>query len=101
MTAFQRECKALRSQMVEGSNPSGPTQKIKMDSTQIITQIPKWIFLLAILWSLPWKGIALWKSARNKQKEWFIVLLLVNTLAILEIIYLSFFQKKDKRIKKK
>lgn len=52
------------------------------------------LILLAILWQLPWKGIALWKSARNKQLGWFIVLFLVNTLAVLEIIYLAFFQKK-------
>jgi len=51
-----------------------------------------WI-TLAIIWTLPWKGVALWKSARNKQKAWFIVLLLLNTLAILEVTYLLWFQK--------
>jgi methionyl-tRNA synthetase len=49
--------------------------------------------LLMVLWSLIWKGIALWHSARNKQKVWFIVLLIVNTLGILEIIYILFFRK--------
>jgi len=48
---------------------------------------------LALIWSLPWKGIALWKSARNRQTAWFIAILLVNTLGILEIVYISFFQK--------
>jgi len=52
-----------------------------------------WV-IAAILWSIPWKGIALWKSARNKQKIWFFALLLINTLALFEIIYLAFFQKK-------
>jgi methionyl-tRNA synthetase len=52
--------------------------------------------ILAILWTLPWKGWALWKSARNKQNIWFMVLLVVNTLAILEIVYIFFFQKKKK-----
>lgn len=51
------------------------------------------IFLIAI-WTLPWKGYALWKAARNSQRNWFIVLLVVNTLAILEIVYLKFFQKR-------
>jgi len=55
-----------------------------------------WFIILVMIWTLPWKGVALWKSARHKQKVWFIVLLLVNTLAILEIIYLGFFQKKKK-----
>jgi methionyl-tRNA synthetase len=53
------------------------------------------VFLaLAIIWSLFWKGIALWKSARNGQTAWFVCILLINTLGVLEIIYLSFFQKK-------
>jgi len=51
--------------------------------------------ILAIaLWTLVWKGLALWSSARGAQKGWFIVLLLVNTVGILEIIYLLFFAKK-------
>ncbi len=54
------------------------------------------IFLLAIalVWSAIWKGIALWKSAKYGQKAWFVVLLVVNTIGLLEIIYLAFFQKK-------
>lgn len=52
-----------------------------------------WIWAIAI-WTIPWKGVALWKSARNGHQGWFIVLLIVNTLAILEIIYIFFFSKK-------
>lgn len=40
------------------------------------------------LWSIPWKGYALWVAARNRHRSWFIVLLLVNTAAILEIVYI-------------
>ena len=46
-----------------------------------------WIILLFV-WSIPWKGYALWLAARNKQTIWFIVLLIVNTVAILDIIYI-------------
>jgi len=46
-----------------------------------------------IVWSLFWKGYALWRSARNYQKGWFVSLLIFNTLGILEILYLSLFQK--------
>jgi len=53
-----------------------------------------WIIFLIIAWTLPWKGVALWKSARNKHLGWFIVLLIFNTLAILEIIYIFYFGKK-------
>jgi len=55
---------------------------------------PWWVLILILIWTLPWKGYALWRSARNGQKAWFVVLLVINTLAILEIIYLKFFQKK-------
>jgi len=54
-----------------------------------------WVLFLVLAWTLPWKGVALWKSARNSQSGWFVALLVVNTLAILEIIYLFFFSKKS------
>lgn len=44
--------------------------------------------ILLTLWTLPWKGWALWLSARRGEKWWFVVLLVLNTLAILEIIYI-------------
>ena len=55
-----------------------------------------WVLLLIALWTLPWKGVALWKSSRNKQKAWFVVMLILNTLAILEIAYIFYFSKKKK-----
>jgi len=58
----------------------------------------QWIFLLIILWTLPWKGVALWLAARNNQKKWFIALLILNTLAILEITYIFYFSKKKPKI---
>jgi len=56
-----------------------------------------WFLFLIILWTLPWKGVALWRASRNSQKKWFIALLIVNTLAILDIVYILFFSKKKKR----
>lgn len=52
------------------------------------------LLLLIIAWILFWKGWALWRAAKNNQKYWFIAILLVNTLGILEIIYLQWFTKK-------
>lgn len=52
------------------------------------------LFGLVMLWSFIWKGLALWKAGNNKQLPWFIVLLVVNTLGMLEIVYLLWFQKK-------
>ena len=54
----------------------------------------QWIIWATLIWVLPWKGVALWKAARNGQKGWFIVILALNTLAILEIIYIFTFGKK-------
>jgi len=54
-----------------------------------------WLLAIAIIWSLIWKGIALWKAARNNQLGWFICLLFINTVGILEIVYISFFQKRS------
>lgn len=54
-----------------------------------------WLFVILIVWSIIWKGLALWKSARLSDKAWFIVLLLVNTLGILEIFYIYIFSKRD------
>jgi len=51
------------------------------------------LLVLVIIWSTVWKALALWRSARNKQVVWFIVILLLNTIGILEIIYLAFFQR--------
>lgn len=56
------------------------------------------IFLLPIiLWSLFWKGWALWKAARSGDSAWFIVLLAVNTVGILEIIYVFLVAKDSKK----
>ncbi len=52
-----------------------------------------WLVILSLIWSIIWKGMALWHSARNDQRGWFITLLIVNTLGILEIIYLLMFRK--------
>ena len=55
----------------------------------------KILLALVIIWSLVWKGIALWKAARNSQTAWYVILLIVNTAGILEIIYIFAFSKKN------
>jgi hypothetical protein len=61
-----------------------------------IGNFPAAFFLILIVWSLFWKGLALWRVARDSRKYWFIAILLLNTVGILPIIYLAFFQKKLK-----
>lgn len=52
-----------------------------------------WVLALIFLWTIPWKGYALWKAARNGQAKWFIALLVINTVGILEITYVFYFSK--------
>jgi hypothetical protein len=59
----------------------------------LLTTYP-WIVILAVVWTLPWKGVALWRAARNRHLAWFVVLLIINTLAILEIIYIFAFSRR-------
>lgn len=53
-------------------------------------------FILVIaLWTIVLKGYSLWYAARGEQKWWFVALLVVNTLGILEIVYLIWFRPKN------
>jgi len=63
--------------------------------------ISSFVFFIIIImvWSLVWKGKALWQAARRGEKAWFVVFLLVNTAGILEILYLYVFEKDKKEEK--
>lgn len=50
------------------------------------------VIVVVALWSVVWKGIGLWVSARNYQRNWFIAMLIFETAGILPIIYLVFFR---------
>jgi len=52
--------------------------------------------ILISIWSLIWEGLGLWHSAQNKQKGWFLAILILNTLGLLPIIYLIWFKQKEK-----
>lgn len=52
------------------------------------------VLMPLVIWEIAWKGAGLWKSARNNQLYWFIAVLIINSLGILPIIYIYFFQKK-------
>jgi hypothetical protein len=51
-----------------------------------------------VLWDMVWKAIGLWKSARNSQLGWFIAIMVLNTIGILPIVYILWFQKKPRKI---
>ena len=65
-------------------------------------ELTGWLIAL-LIWELVWKAIAMWKSARNNQINWFIFVLVINSFGNLPMIYLQFFQKDKnaKRVEKK
>ncbi len=57
---------------------------------------PFWtaIVIILVIWEVVWKGIALWRAARNSHRVWFVWLLILNTVGILSIIYILAFSKR-------
>jgi hypothetical protein len=53
------------------------------------------LILILAIWTIPWKGYALWIAAKRNQKIWFVVLLILNTVGILEIFYIFKIAKKS------
>ena len=67
--------------------------------------IPLWMYPI-LVWTIAWKAIASWKAARRGHLIWFVAFFIVNTVGILPMIYLFFFQNmksvtKNKRRGKK
>lgn len=54
------------------------------------------LLLAVAAWTIAWKGVALWHAARRGEKPWFVALLIVNTVGILEILYLYVFSRTKK-----
>ena len=54
------------------------------------------LFALLIIWTLVWKGLSLWRASGLRQKKWFIALLVINTLGILDIFYLFYITRNDR-----
>lgn len=65
------------------------------DNPGLETMFRGFAVLILALWTIPWKGWALWKAAKAGSKPWFIALLIVNTVGILDILYIYVFSKKS------
>lgn len=70
-------------------------QIISQSILTIISQNP-WLIVL-IIWSIIWKTIVLWKSARNSHLTMFIIIMFLNTVGILEICYILYLYYKNKK----
>lgn len=64
-----------------------------MDDTTL-TSMEATAIIILVIWTFIWKGIALWYAGGNKDKAWFIVLLLLNTAGILDMLYIFIFSKR-------
>lgn len=53
------------------------------------------VVLALLLWSIFWKGWALWLAARRNERVWFVLLLVLNTAGLLEIAYIFLVAKKS------
>ena len=76
---------------------------IKMDLTAMfgpLAALGAVVLVILMIWEAVWKGIGMWKAARNNQLAWFVCILIFNTIGILPIVYLLWFQKKTKAAKK-
>ncbi len=51
-----------------------------------------WLGIIFI-WSTFWKGVALWRAAKLGQRNWFIAILVISTVGVLELFYLFKFAK--------
>lgn len=57
--------------------------------------LPVWVLILLSFWALFWKGWALWKASQKRQLLWFVILLIFNTLGLLEIAYIFYLNRWD------
>lgn len=65
------------------------------ESAESLSSGVLWLIVVLMVWSLVWKGLALYRAGYNRSPVWFVVLLLVNTLGILEILYLFIWGRKE------
>lgn len=56
--------------------------KLDFSTTQMIA------LLLLVVWDMVWRGWALWRAAQHRSRNWFIALLVINSIGILPIIYI-------------
>ena len=68
-----------------------PWQVLPHALSQRVLSLPPGLLALLVVWTLIWKGLALWRAARAGQSAWFVAFLALNTAGLLEIAYLAFF----------
>ncbi|MBP9802773.1 MAG: hypothetical protein KBD14_00475 [Candidatus Pacebacteria bacterium] len=59
------------------------------------------VIVVLTIWSILWKCYSVWNAAKNGHKKWFIALIILNTIGILDMIYVFKVLKKDFKTVKK
>jgi len=56
--------------------------------------LPLWLYPV-LVWTIAWKAVGAWTAARKGHLIWFVSFFVFNTMGILPIVYIFFFQKLD------
>tara|TARA_Y100000310_G_C20290631_1_gene627048 strand:- start:132 stop:428 length:297 start_codon:yes stop_codon:yes gene_type:complete len=56
--------------------------------------VPTWVYPI-LIWTIAWKAVGAWHSARDNNLLWFISFFLFNTFGVLPIVYIFFFRGAD------
>ena len=59
------------------------------------------LLIFIAIWEVIWKGLALWRTARQDKSTWFVLILVLNTVGILPMVYLYFYDDEFGILKKK
>lgn len=59
------------------------------------------IIIILVTWTILWKAYSVWNAAKHNHKKWFLTLLILNTIGILDIYYVFKVLKKDSNTVKK
>jgi len=65
------------------------------DLSQIPAELIPLIVIIAV-WNFVIKALALYRAGSLQQKGWFVALLLINTVGILELVYLLSISKRKR-----
>lgn len=76
---MRRECAATRDRTNMQWHSGG---------TSSPTPAMRGLLVAVVAWTLSWKGVSLWRAAKDDSKPWFVTLLVTNTLGVLDAVYL-------------
>jgi Family of unknown function (DUF5652) len=62
--------------------------------SNLVPGINPFLLLAAVMWSMFWKILALWRATKENRRYWFVAIFILNTFGIIEIAFLLYFAKK-------